>query len=85
MSLVDQIPAGKPVAAIDFAAYVAVMTALVGWFPAIGALLSIVWLSIQIWESKTMVKIRQRRASRKRVIARLEAQERKKHEHPFTR
>ena len=34
-----------------------VVGALVGWLPAIAALLTIVWTAIRIWETKTIQKL----------------------------
>lgn len=40
--------------AADYAAFGVIVTTIIGWLPAISALLSIVWLLLRIWESDTV-------------------------------
>lgn len=39
---------------VDWTAVTAVVASLAGWLPPIATFLSIVWLAIRIWETKTV-------------------------------
>lgn len=42
---------------VDGLGVFAILGAIVGWLPAIGALLAVIWYAFQIWESVTFQKI----------------------------
>ncbi len=43
---------------VDVASYGTIAAAFLGYLPAIAAACSIIWISIQIWESKTFGKLK---------------------------
>lgn len=58
----------------DTASVGIIMATIAGWLPPLAALFALVYTCIQIWESKTVTKWRQRRSSRKRVLKHLIAE-----------
>jgi hypothetical protein len=44
----------------DVTSYGAIAATFLGYLPTIAAVFSILWISIQIWESKTAIKLRAR-------------------------
>ena len=46
---------------VDAAAVSSTVAALAGWLPPLASALTIVWLSIRIWESETVQSIRERK------------------------
>lgn len=45
----------------DVVSYGAVVGAFLGYLPTIAAALSVIWISIQIWESKTFKRVFRRK------------------------
>ncbi len=43
---------------LDLGAFGTIVASIAGWLPYAATLLSIIWISIQIWESKTFGKVR---------------------------
>lgn len=43
---------------LDLGAFGTIAASFAGWLPSFAALLSVIWISIQIWESKTFGKLR---------------------------
>ena len=74
--------------AVDVAGIGVIISAMVGWIPIFAAFVSLIWFSIQIWESRTIQhwlnnrrmvqkakKIARLKAKEKVIIAQLEALE----------
>lgn len=59
VSVQQSLEQAKPV--IDGINIVAVGALLAGWLPPLAALLTIVWTGIRIWESETVVRLRNRK------------------------
>ncbi len=45
---------------LDVSSYGAIAATLLGYLPTIASVLSIIWITIQIWESKTAQHIRRK-------------------------
>lgn len=43
---------------LDLGAFGTIAASIVGWLHPLAVILSIIWISIQIWESKTFGKLR---------------------------